>query len=219
MRLLLKNYRLSDDVAFRFSDRNWKEWPLDAQRFAKWVNQINGDGYLCNLFMDYETFGEHHQSDGGILEFLSELPEQVLADKDWKFVTPSEATQYLHPVAELSFPRTTSWADTARDVSAWCGNNMQQSALAAIYDPKTLFGGREIYSPALESELTTWRRLQTSDHFYYMSTKGQGDGVVHSYFRPFESPYDAFIAYMNVLKDIASRSHAVAQDFRASANQ
>jgi alpha-amylase len=183
------------------------------------LGELEGNAEIVGLFLDYETFGEHHRQEDGIVEFLSELPSSVLSRSEWGFITPGEAVQRLNSVSELSVPRTSSWADTQRDISAWCGNEMQRSALAGIYDQRRLFGGRDIDSPALERVAETWRRLQTSDHFYYMSTKGGADGDVHSYFSPFESPYDAFIAYMNVLKDLAYRPKEIAEPGRLVANQ
>lgn len=205
-RIFLKNYKLSDDIAFRFTSgaSNGTE-TLRADVFSGWLHQLTDNADIVGLFLDYETFGEHHTEGTGIFNFLSSFPEQVLKRPEWRFHTPSEALQGLSPAGDLSFPRLTSWADTERDESAWCGNKMQQGSLARIYATQELCAGREIYSPAMEDVREVWRRLQTSDHFYYMSTKGLGDGVVHSYFSPFESPYDAFIAYNNVLRDLSSR--------------
>ena len=201
-KLLLRNYKLSDDIAFRFSSQTEKgAGYLGPDLYTRWLHELTGNADVVGIFLDYETFGEHHRESTGILDFLSALPALVLAYQDWKFVTPSEAVRHLHAATELSYPRITSWADVERDVSAWSGNKMQQAALAAIYDTANLYGGCGIREPGMEVTLETWRRLQTSDHFYYMSTKGAADGEVHRYFSPFESPYDAFIAYMNVLKD------------------
>lgn len=212
-KILPRSFKLSDDIGFRFThggdgttDR------LTPQRFAASLHELTGNADFVGLYLDYETFGEHHTGDTGILDFLENFPAQVLAHKEWSFITPSDAVRYLHPVSELSFSRTTSWADTERDVSAWCGNKMQQGALATLYDTKTLYAGRDITTPDMEVARETWRRMQTSDHFYYMSTKGDGDGVVHRYFSPFESPYDAFVAYMNVVKDINARSRRIMED-------
>lgn len=219
-KLLLKNFKLSDDIAFRFSNGNYgSSKSLTPTRYAEMIHELDGYAEIVGLFLDYETFGEHHQHSDGILDFLSELPRCILRKAEWKCATPSEAAQRFNAVSELSVPRTTSWADTERDVSAWCGNEMQRSALAAIHDPQRLFAGREIYSPMLEQMTETWRKLQSSDHFYYMSTKGGPDGDVHSYFSPFESPYDAFVAYMNVLKDLALRGHEGADRVGLAANQ
>jgi alpha-amylase len=189
-RLLVKNYRFSDDIAFRFSSRTWSEYPLTADKFAGWICELAGNGDVVDLFLDYETFGEHQWEETGIFRFLEELPRAVLSTGFCDFVTPAEAVERYTPLGELSYPRLTSWADLARDASAWRGNKMQNSALRQIYE-KGSFG----------TAADVWRKLQTSDHFYYMSTKSHGDGQVHSYFSPFESPYDAFIAYMNVLRD------------------
>ncbi|MCA9297246.1 MAG: glycoside hydrolase family 57 protein, partial [Phycisphaerales bacterium] len=191
VKLLLKNYRLSDDIAFRFSDRNWKEWPLPAERFAKWVNQINGDGYVCNLFMDYETLGEHQWADTGIFEFLDALPEKVFdvnpGQNDFK--TPSECVEAYTPVGEYNVPYMTSWADTERDLSAWLGNPMQDNAAQELYRLEDAVKARHAAGDAYILE--DWRKLTTSDHLYYMCTKYWADGDVHKYFSPYDSPYDA----------------------------
>lgn len=206
-KLLLRNYKLSDEIAFRFSHpRDGGAKNLQPDVYARLLHEVTAHADLVGLFLDYETFGEHHRESSGILDFLSSLPACVLSHDEWKFVTPSEAVRTLHPVTDLSYPRVTSWADVARDVSAWQGNKMQQAALSAVYDTGTLYHGYNIRDAAMEAGRETWRRLQTSDHFYYMGTKGAGDGDVHRYFSPFESPYDAFIAYMNVLKDISQRT-------------
>jgi alpha-amylase len=197
-RLLLKNYRLSDDIAFRFGNRGWDHHPLSADKFAGWVHAVNGCGQLVNLFMDYETFGEHQWEDTGIFEFMRALPGRVLDHGDGSFVTPSEAIARFAPTDSLSFPHFTSWADAERDLSAWLGNAMQQSAHRSLY---------ELRDAVLRTGdwrlIEDWRRLTTSDHFYYMCTKFFSDGDVHKYFSPYESPYEAHIAFMNALADVA----------------
>ncbi len=200
LRMLLKNYRLSDDIAFRFSNRGWEEWPLPAERFAHWVDQINGNGYVCNLFMDYETFGEHQWEDTGIFAFLDALPEKVLNTGKNDFLTVSEAIQRYPSVGEVDVPHMISWADTERDLSAWLGNSMQANALHDLYAL-----GDAVLSSGDEQLIDDWRKLQTSDHFYYMCTKWFADGDVHKYFNPYESPYDAYINYMNILDSIRGR--------------
>jgi alpha-amylase len=197
LHLLLKNYRLSDDIAFRFSNRSWADYPLTADKFAGWVHQVSGGADTVNLFMDYETFGEHHWSETGIFEFLDHLPGAVLAQPTWNFRTPSEVLASYEPVASLPFPRTVSWADLERDLSAWSGNDMQNRALERIYALGPRVKRRN--NPAL---LALWRKLTGSDNFYYMCTKWFGDGDVHAYFSPYESPYEAFINYMNALDDL-----------------
>lgn len=195
-RLLLKNYRLSDDIAFRFSNRGWSDWPLTSDKFARWVHNVSGNGHLVNLFMDYETFGEHQWEDTGIFDFMDHLPEAILRHPDWDFCTPSEAIDRYGPMAELSFHRLTSWADVDRDITAWRGNRMQTRALAEAYDLRKEVA--KVNDPAVWD---TYRKLLTSDHFYYMCTKWFADGDVHAYFSPFETPYDAFVNYKNVLRD------------------
>lgn len=201
IKLLLKNYKLSDDIAFRFSANGDF---LSPKAYASWIHELSGNADVVGLFLDYETFGEHYREESGIFTFLKNLPAAIVANQDWRFSTPTEVTERLSAVGELSFSRLTSWADTRRDESAWAGNEMQKKSLARIYDTATLFEGRYIQDEAMTSARETWRRLQTSDHYYYMCTKGYGDGVVHQYFSPFESPYDAFIAYSNVVKDFAA---------------
>jgi alpha-amylase len=200
VRLLLKNYSLSDDIAFRFSNPGWKEYPLMADKFARWVNDVNGNGHVVNLFMDYETFGEHQWRDTGIFDFMRHLPEEVLKHPDNNFKTPSEVIDTYEPMDVVDVPHIISWADTERDLSAWLGNAMQSNALHEIYKMEKLVKqtcNREI--------LDDWRKLQTSDHFYYMCTKYFSDGDVHKYFNPYESPYDSYINFMNVLSNLKER--------------
>ncbi len=203
LKLLLKHYKLSDDIAFRFSNRDWEEWPMTAPKFAQWVNAHNGDGNLINLFMDYETFGEHQWEDTGIFHFLRAMPEEVLRHTDNDFVTPSEALMRYNSVGEIDAPHHVSWADMERDLSAWLSNPIQHDALRALH---------ELEAPARdaadENLLRDWRRLSTSDHLYYMCTKYFQDGDVHKYFSPYDSPYEAYINYMNVLNDLKLRIHA-----------
>ena len=200
LKLLLKNYRLSDDIAFRFSNRNWEQWPLTAEKFAQWVNQINGHGNLCNLFMDYETFGEHQWAETGIFDFMRHLPGEVLKNPDNNFMTPSQVIDSFEPAGEIDVPHMISWADTERDLSAWLGNAMQSNAAHELYKlegPLKEKGDGELMSD--------WRKLTSSDHFYYMCTKYWADGDVHKYFSPYESPYDSYINFMNVLDNIQTR--------------
>ncbi len=200
LKLLLKNYRLSDDIAFRFSEKSWVEYPLTATKFASWISKINGSGDLVNLFMDYETFGEHQWEDTGIFEFLNHLPAKILAHPDNSFVTPSEAIKNFPARGSLDVQNFVSWADVERDLSAWLGNPIQNDAASQLYAlEKSILASRD---PNLISD---WRRLQTSDHFYYMCTKWFADGDVHKYFNPYESPYEAFISFMNVLHDLRIR--------------
>lgn len=200
IKLLLKNYKLSDDIAFRFSSKEWTEWPLTGEKFASWVNNVNGNGEVINLFMDYETFGEHQWEDTGIFEFLKVFPKEILKHKDNSFVTPTEAVRKFNPVGELDIPYFISWADVERDLSAWLSNPMQHDAIRKLYDLEHLI--KTSSDPDL---LSDWRKLQTSDHFYYMCTKWFADGDVHKYFNPYESPYDSFISFMNVLHDLRLR--------------
>ena len=200
LKLLLKNYKLSDDVAFRFSERSWQEYPLTVPKYAEWISAHNGDGQVINLFMDYETFGEHQWKETGIFDFLENLPKEILKNQDNNFMTPSEVIAAYSPVGEIDVSQVMTWADTDRDLTAWVGNKMQQDAIAAAYALE-----KEILATKDAKLINDWRHLLTSDHFYYMCTKWFSDGDVHAYFSPYESPYEAFIAYMNAMKDVQYR--------------
>jgi alpha-amylase len=198
--LLLKNYRLSDDLAFRFSDKIWSEWPLTVDKYSEWTNTSINNQQLVNLFMDYETFGEHQWADTGIFDFFERFIGVWLENPQNTFYTVSDAIKTYEPVGEISMPQTVTWADTERDLTAWLGNSMQQEALRNLYNMED-----NILRTGDESLIADWRKLQTSDHVYYMCTKWFNDGDVHTYFSPYESPYDAFLYYMNVLRDIRWR--------------
>ncbi len=195
-KLLLKNYRLSDDIAFRFSNREWKDYPLTAEKFANWVHGHAGEAECINLFMDYETFGEHQWRETGIFDFLDSLPEHVLNHPDFNFKMPAELLDSIPSVDIYDVPYTTSWADEERDLSAWNENKMQKYSLHKIYSLE-----KAVKKTKSNELMEIWSKLTTSDHFYYMSTKFWSDGDVHKYFSPFESPYDAHIYFLNVLKD------------------
>jgi len=197
LRLLPRNYRLSDDVGFRFSERSWAEWPLTATKHADWLAAAPGDS--VHLFLDYETFGEHQWAETGIFEFLTHWPNECFT-RGLEFVHPSELARRC-PVGTLSFPTPTSWADQERDTSAWLGNRLQDAAHERLY-----LVGTAVKATGEAALLDQWRRLTTSDHVYYMCTKWLADGDVHKYFSPFDSPYDAFIAFMNVLEDLEQRA-------------
>jgi alpha-amylase len=203
LRLLLKNYRLSDDIAFRFSNKGWAGYPLSAEKFAHWVSAVNGNGHVVNLFMDYETFGEHQWEDTGIFNFLSHLPQAIYAHPDNRFDTISEAAYRYDPVDTVSMPDITSWADLERDLSAWVGNPIQHNALMALYELESAV----ITSGQLDL-IADWRKLTTSDHFYYMCTKWFSDGDVHKYFSPNHTPYEAFVNFSNILHDVRQRVYA-----------
>ena len=194
LRLLLRNYKLSDDIAFRFSNEGWSEWPLTAEKFAQWVASDNGD--VVNLFMDYETFGEHQKASTGIFDFVKALPAALLATGELEFATVSEAAKKLQPVAVLHCPYAMSWADEERDVTAWLGNDLQNEAFKKLYALAPVV--KKVKNKDFEF---VWHFMQNSDHFYYMATKWLSDGDVHSYFNPYGSAYEAFINYMNVLAD------------------
>ena len=197
LNLLMKNYKLSDDVAFRFSNHSWQEYPLTAENYAGWLHSTKGNGEIINLFMDYETFGEHQWEDTGIFDFLRALPEKILEHHDFQFITPSESSKYYTPIAEIDVPYYISWADIERDLTAWLGNPLQNSAAEMAYKLE-----EEVLSSKNSNLINVWRKLLTSDHFYYMCTKWFSDGDVHKYFNPYKSPFDAYIVYVNVLNDL-----------------
>ena len=200
LKLLLKNSSLSDDIAFRFSDKGWQDYPLTCDKYVSWIKASAQNDEIVNLFMDYETFGEHQKAQSGIFDFMKYLPATVIADGEFEFVTPSQASKKHRPVAELDVPDPISWADEERDVTAWLGNELQNEAFTKLYQQTEKLG--ILNDEALWSD---FGHLQESDHFYYMCTKFFSDGAVHKYFNPYDTPYEAFINYMNVLSDFILR--------------
>ena len=199
LKLLLKNFQLSDDIAFRFSNRAWKEWPLTVEKFIYWVNNLPDNEEVVNLFMDYETFGEHQWAETGIFEFLKALPGEALKS-GIKFLTPNEVIKTIDPVGGYDVPYPISWADEERDLTAWLGNDLQDDAFQKLYG--LMQKVKRISDPDIQRD---WNYLQTSDHFYYMCTKWFSDGDVHKYFNPYDTPYQAYINYMNILSDFIER--------------
>jgi alpha-amylase len=199
IRLLMKNYKLSDDIAFRFGDHDWAEWPLTADKFTHWLSE-DSNATNFDLFMDYETFGEHQWSESGIFGFLEHLPKEWLKDDSHTFMTVSEAIDTFEPVGQIDMPHTITWADTERDLSAWLGNSLQTSSIQALYNLQDkIIGSGDL------ALIEDWRRLQTSDHFYYMCTKYFNDGDIHAYFSPYDTPYEAYMNFMNAYHDLQYR--------------
>lgn len=200
LKILMRNFRLSDDIGFRFSNKAWSEWPLTAEKYVGWLNAFDEKEQIVNIFLDYETFGEHQWKETGIFEFLRALPAEVLKKSDYRFVTPIEAANLYQPVAPIHVPYPTSWADEERDLTAWLGNELQDEAVGSLYAlaPK-------VYHCDDPKIWNDWMYLQASDHFYYMCTKWFSDGEVHKYFNPYPSPYEAYINFMNVLSDFILR--------------
>jgi len=207
LKLLLKNFELSDDIAFRFSNTSWDEYPLTAEKFVGWLNDTDKKDETVNLFMDYETFGEHQWEETGIFEFLKAFPEKVFKNSDFTFSHPSELIDELQAVGMVNVPYPISWADEERDLTAWLGNPLQEQAFNKLYS--LLDKVNQVEDERLRKD---FQYLQVSDHFYYMCTKFFSDGDVHSYFNPYDSPYEAFINYMNVLSDFEIRLNAALQD-------
>ena len=203
LKLLLKNFKLSDDIAFRFSNKGWPEYPLTAEKFVDWLNQAPENEEVINLFMDYETFGEHQWKETGIFDFLEALPGTVFSNSPFTFSTPSEVARKLQVVSAVHVPHPISWADEERDLTAWLGNELQNEAFDKLYSL-----GEKVQESGDDGIKQDFAYLQVSDHFYYMSTKFFSDGEVHSYFNPYDTPYDAFINYMNVLSDFEIRVNA-----------
>lgn len=199
IRLLMKNYRLSDDIAFRFGDSNWSEWPLTADKFSHWLSE-DQKADMFNIFVDYETFGEHQWDESGIFGFLEHLPGEWLKTEGHTFMTASGAIDAYEPVDRVDVPQTVTWADTERDLSAWLGNAMQAGAIQSLYGMEG-----KIISTGDLALIDDWRRLQTSDHFYYMCTKWFNDGDIHAYFSPYDTPYEAYINFMNAFRDLQYR--------------
>lgn len=204
LKVLLRNFQLSDDIAFRFGNKAWSEWPLTTDKFASWMKKRGKDAELINLFVDYETFGEHQKAETGIFKFLEALPGAVMKNTDYHFMTPSEVAGQFQPVSAIKVPHPISWADEERDLTAWLGNDLQDAAFNKLYSLT-----HRIEGCLDEGIKKDWEYLQVSDHFYYMCTKFFSDGAVHQYFNPYESPYDAFMNYMNVLSDFEIRLDSV----------
>jgi alpha-amylase len=196
IKVLMRNYQLSDDMGYRFSAKGWKEWPLTAEKYAGWLAKC--DGQMVNIFMDFETFGEHHWHDTGIFSFLRHLPSACLAHPNLNFRMAREVAEW-DARGEMDIPYPTSWADMERDLSAWLGNDMQHAcfeAMESLGDAARRQGGES---------LEAWRLLQSSDHLYYLCTKSLSDGDVHKYFSHYDNPYEGFINYMNIIQDFKSR--------------
>ncbi|MBO7132037.1 alpha-amylase, partial [Candidatus Saccharibacteria bacterium] len=200
IKLLLKNYRLSDDIAFRFSNRGWGEWPLTVKKYQNWIDNDCLRGNLINLFMDFETFGEHQWADTGIFRFMDEFITSWLSEYDNRFVTASEACDLMPPADEVSMPETITWADTERDLSAWLSNSLQSSASEAIFSMRDA-----ILNTHDGNLISDWRLMTTSDHPYSMCTKYWNDGDIHAYFSAYASPYESFMYFMNVVHDLEYR--------------
>ena len=200
LKILLKNFQLSDDIAFRFSNKTWSDYPLTTEKFVTWINALPKEQEVINLFMDYETFGEHQWAETGIFEFMRALPNAVFSHTVFNFSTPSEVVKNAKPVSKIHVPIPISWADEERDLTAWLGNDLQNEAFAKLYEMESRVA--KIDDEEIQRD---WNYLQTSDHFYYMCTKFFSDGAVHSYFSHYDTPYDAFINYMNVLSDFILR--------------
>ena len=200
LKLLLKNYKLSDDIAFRFSDKQSGFYPLDSTKFSRWIHQLNGNAEVINLFMDFETFGEHQWKESGIFDFLKNLPGAILKNKEFDFRTPNECIETYPERGVYDVPEYLSWADTERDLSAWISNDLQKESIKKLYqlEEKVMITGNQ-------QILQKFEYFQASDHFYYMCTKFWNDGDVHKYFSPYDSPYEAYIYFMNAISDFEMR--------------
>ena len=200
LKILMRNFKLSDDISFRFSNSNWSEFPLTADKFVSWLGKLNSKEEVINLFLSYESFGERQTKNSGIFDFLESLPKKIIAHPELRFATPSEVAEELQPVSAVNVPHPISWADEERDLTAWLGNEMQKEAFEKLYNLRKQM--EKCSDPELNKD---WNYLQVSDHFYYMSTKYYSGGEDRSGFNPFDSPYEAFINYMNVLSDFKIR--------------
>jgi alpha-amylase len=208
LKVLMRNFKLSDDISFRFSNKNWSEYPLTADKFISWIEKLGEKEEVINLFLSYESFGERQKKESGIFDFLKYFASKVVKSNTLRFSTPLEVFQQVQPVSVVSVPHPISWADEERDLTAWLGNKMQKEAFEKLYSLNSKIV--HCNDPEL---IKDWNYLQVSDHFYYMSTKFFSNGEIHSYFNPFKSPYEAFINYMNVLSDFTIRLNAaVPQD-------
>lgn len=204
LKVLLRNFRISDDISFRFSNRGWSEFPLTAEKFAGWLKKLDKKEESVNLFLDYEAFGEHQWMESGIFDFLKALPGVIYKNTNFTFSTPVEVANNLLPISTISVPYPISWADEERDLTAWLGNELQIDAFNRLYSLTD-----KVIRCQDEKIQKDWRYLQSSDHFYYMSTKFFSDGATQAYFNPYDTPYEAYINYMNVLSDFSIRVNSM----------
>ena len=200
LKLLLKNSRLSDDITLRFAEHSWGEWPLTAEKYAHWLQESVRESEVMCLFMNYETFGEYLTAETGIFNFARHLPRAIFEGTDFEFLTPREVVKKHQAIAPLHVPYPISWADEERDITSWTGNELQEEAFEELY--KVQGDVKRFGDEALQKD---YKRLQASDHFYYMGTKLFSDSDEHRYVSPYASPYEAFINYMNVLTDFTAR--------------
>ncbi|MBF0575229.1 glycoside hydrolase family 57 protein [Dysgonomonas sp. GY617] len=207
LNVLLRNFHLSDDIAYRFSDRSWSEWPVTSEKFVNWLDVVNENEEVVNLFMDYITFGNRHSRATGIFEFMRYLPKEVFSHDKFEFLTPSEVIKKHKPVGPVHVPYPISWSEEERDLSIWLGNDLQNDAFTSLCDL-----GEKVRFVDDASLTQDWERLQDSDHYYYMCTKWMSDAASRRFKSVYSSPYDAYINYMNVLSDLISRvNEAVAE--------
>jgi len=204
LKVLMRNYRFSDDLSFRFSNKAWNEWPLTAEKYTGWILNLPKEEEVVTIVINYETFGQLQPKSSGVFDFLKKLPEAILKSGKLSFSTPTEVITDLQPVSAIHVPYPISWADEERDLSAWLGNELQKEAFDKLYQLKDRM--RNCTDPVM---LKDWDYLQTNDHLYYMCTKFFSDGEVHKYFNPYGTPYEAFINYMNVLSDFKIRLNAI----------
>jgi alpha-amylase len=205
LKVLMRNFKLSDDISFRFSNTNWSEYPLTAEKFTRWLHKLDPREEVINLFLSYESLGERQPKESGIFDFLEHWIRDAGNSSALKFSTPSEVIAELQPVSVVSVSSPISWADEERDLTAWLGNELQKEAFEKLYDLHHRMDGCEN-----EEMMKDWNYLQSSDHFYYMSTKFFSNAEVSACGNPFESPFEAFINYMNVLSDFKIRLLSIA---------
>ncbi|QGY43572.1 alpha-amylase [Maribellus comscasis] len=204
LKVLMRNFKLSDDISFRFSNKDWSEFPLTAEKFVGWLESLDAKEEVINIFLSYESFGERQPKESGIFDFFENLAKKIVESPELKFATPSEVIEELQPVSAVNVPHAISWADEERDLTAWLGNNMQKEAFDKLYELR-----KRVEKCKNEEIIKDWNYLQVSDHFYYMSTKYYSHGTKSNQFNPFDTPYEAFINYMNVLSDFKIRLNSV----------
>ena len=200
LNLLLKNSKLSDDIAIRFSDRSWSEYPLTSEKYADWVSHSLQDTEVLNLFMNYEVIGHYNRAESGIFDFLRYFIQQIAENPNYQFLLPKEVTKKHTAKDILPVPYPISWTDEERDITSWLGNELQKEAFTELFKIQPLVKKKK------NAELNEdYSRLQASEHFYFMRTKLFSGADYHKYILPYESPYEAFINYMNVLSDFIER--------------
>ena len=198
--VLLRNYSLSEDIVMRFSNKQWSEYPLTAEKYVSWM-LATGEGQQCiNLCMDYEAFGDHHTADTGIFDFMQALPQQVFNSQQLQFGTPSEVVAQNKPVAAIHVPLPISWIDEERALTRWTVNDLQRDAFDKLYNLQIPLRSKN------QTLQEAYMAMQDCSNFYYMNMGNLAVDMTNKYTNPYGSAYQAYINYMNIISDMQIRT-------------